>query len=197
MTHFAKLTLVSSLTSIFFVGCGEQTSVTATEPTPESKDSMAKIENITKIEILEAINKARAEARDCHDGQGVVGPSAPLTWNDKLYASAYEHSNDLANSNTFDHNGSGTRFDVTGSNSGTASRFYERIQANGYVDYEIIGENIAGGQESIQTALTAWLASPAHCTNIMESEFREIGVAVVVNPDATYGIYWTQNFGGK
>ena len=197
MRNFTKLTLISSLTSTLFVGCGEQVSTTATVPTPAGKESMAKAETITKIEILEAINKARAKARDCHDGRGIVGPSAPLTWNNKLYASAYEHSNDLAQSNTFNHDGSGTRFDVTGSNNGTASRFNERINANGYVDYEIIGENIAGGQESIEDALTAWLASPAHCTNIMEAEFTEIGVAVVVNPDSTYGVYWTQNFGGN
>jgi uncharacterized protein YkwD len=31
----------------------------------------------------------------------------------------------------------------------------------------------------------------------MESEFTEIGVAVVVNSDSKYRVYWTQNFGGK
>jgi len=194
MTHFAKLTLISSLASIFFVGCGETAS---TVSTPLPKGSMTKVENITKVEILKVINNARSVERDCHDGRGIVGPSAPLTWNNRLYASAYEHSNDLAQSNTFEHDGSGTSSDITGSNNENASHFNERIQANGYVDYEIIGENIAGGQDSIEKALTAWLASPAHCTNIMESEFTEVGVAVVVNPDAKYGIYWTQNFGGN
>jgi uncharacterized protein YkwD len=193
MTHLTKLALISSITSIFFVGCGE-TGPTATTATEEN---MTKVTTTSQVKILEAINKARAEVRDCNDGRGVVGPSAPLSWNDALYASAYEHSNDLAVSDTFDHAGSGTASDVTGSNNGNASQFNERIKANGYVDYSIIGENIAGGQESIESAVTAWLASPAHCTNIMESEFTEMGVAVVVNEDSTYGIYWTQNFGGK
>ena len=177
-----------------FVGCGEQTTTDTSNSTDINIESALKTTNDT---ILKVINRARAEARDCNDGRGIVGPSIALTWNSELYASAYEHSSDLATSDTFSHMGSGTESDITGSNSGNNSKFNERIKENGYTSYSIIGENIAGGQENIESALKAWLASPAHCTNIMEKEFTEIGVAVVVNPDSTYGIYWTQNFGGK
>lgn len=195
MKNITKLALISSVTSIMFVGCGDSAPTTASTTTDESIISSAL--KTTNTAILDAINKARAEARDCNDGRGVVGPSVALTWNAELYAAAYEHSNDLATSDTFSHSGSGTSSDITGSNNGNASQFNERIRANGYTDYILIGENIAGGLESIESAVTAWLASPAHCTNMMESEFTEIGVAVVANPDSTYGIYWTQNFGGK
>jgi len=41
------------------------------------------------------------------------------------------------------------------------------------------------------------LASPAHCTNIMNANFKEIGVAVVTDASSEYGIYWTQSFGAK
>jgi uncharacterized protein YkwD len=194
MKNIAKLAFISSVTSIIFIGCGDDTVTTSSVPSSESMEQAVKTTNKT---ILKVINKARAEVRDCHDGKGMVGPSVALTWNNELYASAYEHSNDLAQSDTFSHMGSGTSSDITGSNSGKASKFNDRIKENGYKEYTILGENIAGGQESIESALKAWLASPAHCTNIMEKEFREIGVAVVVNPDSTYGIYWTQNFGGK
>ena len=194
MKNLTKLALISSLTSIMFVGCGES-GPTSSSTTNESTISSAL--KTTNTAILDAINKARSVARDCHDGRGFVEAAAPLTWNAELYASALEHSSDLATSDTFSHDGSGTESDVTGSNNGSASHFNDRIRANGYTDYTLIGENIAGGLESIESAVTAWLASPAHCTNIMESEFTEIGVAVVANPDSTYGIYWTQNFGGK
>jgi uncharacterized protein YkwD len=194
MKNLTTLALIASITSIMFVGCGES-GTTSSSALNESTISSAL--KTTNSAILDAINNARAEVRDCHDGRGLVGPSVALTWNAELYASAYEHSNDLASSNTFSHDGSGTLSDVTGSNNGTASTFNERILANGYTDFTLIGENIAGGMESIELAVASWLASPAHCTNIMENEFTEIGVAVVVNPDSTYGIYWTQNFGGK
>ena len=191
MKNITKLALI---TSIIFVGCGDETVTTSSAPSSENMELAVKTANKT---ILKVINRARAEVRDCNDGHGMVGPSVALTWNDELYASAYEHSSDLAQSNTFSHMGSGTVSDITGSNSGKASKFNDRIKENGYTSYSILGENIAGGQESIETALQAWLASPAHCTNIMEEDFTEIGVAVVVNSDSTYGIYWTQNFGGK
>jgi uncharacterized protein YkwD len=179
------------IVSLFFIGCGGGTTTTtvnsdSTEFTkPEQQD------------ILIAINKARSVARDCNDGLGLVGPAHPLTWNSELYASAYEHSSDLAQSNTFSHKGSGTSSDITGSNNGNASMFYERIEANGYVEYSALGENIAGGQSSIDEVMKAWLESPAHCKNIMSDMFLEVGVAIVVNPDSDYGIYWTQNFGSK
>ena len=186
---------LSLIISIFFIGCGEQAPTsTVTTVSPTSKSSV-EVLKLSKEDILTAINSARDEVRDCNDGLGLVGPAQPLTWNDNLYASAYEHSSDLAESNTFAHEGSGTVYDVTGSNSGAASLFNERIEANGYGEFRAVGENIAGGQESIEEAVQAWLDSPAHCTNIMSDAFSEVGVAVVVNPDSEYGIYWTQNFG--
>ena len=194
MKNFTTLALITSITSLMFVGCGEAGTTSASVLNESTITSALKTSNEA---ILDAINTARAEVRDCHDGRGLVGPSVALTWNAELYASAYEHSNDLASSNTFSHDGSGTVSDVTGANNGTASTFDERIFANGYMDFSLIGENIAGGMESIELAVASWLASPAHCTNIMENEFTEVGVAVVVNSDSTYGIYWTQNFGGK
>ncbi len=149
-------------------------------------------------DILNAINLARSVPRDCNDGLGVVGPSRPLVWNDNLYASAYEHSKDLAQSNTFSHLGSGTETDITGMNRGERqSKFFERIENNGYVNFYTVGENIAGGQTTVNEVMKAWLESPKHCTNIMNDKFKEVGVAIVTKKDSDFKIYWTQNFGGK
>jgi len=192
MANFKTFTL--SIISLLFIGCG------ASDSSPKSaynESSFLLVEETTQAEILKAINSARAIPRDCHDGKGIVSAAKALTWNTELYASAYEHSNDLAKSNTFSHYGSGTSSDITGSNNGKSSYFNERIRANGYVDYKTIGENIAGGQGSIDEAIKAWLVSPAHCTNIMNPKFKEIGVAVIADSNSDYGIYWTQSFGAK
>ncbi|CAA6827193.1 MAG: Transporter [uncultured Sulfurovum sp.] len=187
-------TLSFTLVSLFFIACGN----TGNAPTTLASYSNYEIaEKTTQDEILNAINEARAISRDCHDGNGVVSAAPALIWNNELYASAYEHSYDLAQSNTFSHYGSGTTFDITGSNNGKSSYFNDRIKANGYTGYKSIGENIAGGQESIQEAVNAWLASPTHCTNLMNANFQEIGVAVATNASSEYGIYWTQSFGTK
>ncbi|CAA6820643.1 MAG: Transporter [uncultured Sulfurovum sp.] len=192
MTHLKTLSL--TFISLFFIACGGASDApTASGDTSTYENA----EKTTKSEILNAINDARAVARDCKDGNGFVSAVPALTWNDELYASAYEHSYDLAQSNTFSHYGSGTASDITGSNNSNSSYFNERIKANGYVGYKTVGENIAGGQGSIQEAVSAWLASPAHCTNLMNGDFKEIGVAVVTDSSSEYGIYWTQSFGAK
>ena len=144
--------------------------------------------------LLDAINKERASQHTCGD-RGTFGPVHPLVWNANLHASALEHAIDLAVSDTFSHDGSGTDSDITGN--GTPSKFYERIERNGYDNYYSVGENIAGGQRTLDEVMKAWMASPGHCENIMKSTYTEVGVAIVKNDNSTYQVYWVQNFGSK
>ncbi|MCK5855766.1 MAG: CAP domain-containing protein [Sulfurovaceae bacterium] len=189
---------ISLLIVLFlFTACGDTGSSVATASVERTSDITRVLKTENK-DMLTALNLARSVARDCNDGLGIVGPSRALTWNDELYAAAYEHSSDLAQSNTFSHSGSGTEYDVTGMNSGERqSHFFERIESNGYGNFNTLGENIAGGQTNIVEAMEAWLASPAHCTNIMNDKFEEVGIAVVIEEESDFGIYWTQNFGTK
>jgi len=183
------------LSTFILIGCGEVSSNTPIKLF--NQENITKI-SITQQEFLDAINKARSTSRDCYPNnpnRGFMKATHPLTWNNELYSSALEHSRDLANSDTFSHLGSGTKYDITGN--GKASKFFERIIDNGYTKYYSVGENIAGGQKDLEEVMTEWLNSPAHCTNIMKDTYKEIGVAVVLNNHSTYGIYWTQNFGSK
>jgi len=182
--------------TLLIMGCGDSSSNGVTQTTP-SQSEVSKI-SVTQQEFLDAINQARSVPRDCYPDdptRGEMPATHPLTWNNELYASALEHSTDLAESDTFAHLGSGTSSDITGD--GEQSRFFERIIANGYSNYYSVGENIAGGQQNLREVMDAWLQSPGHCVNIMKNTFTEVGVAVVLEEDSTYGIYWTQNFGSK
>jgi len=181
--------LLIILITSFFIGCG-------TSPVAKIEKLNVYIPESNQI-ILEVINKARAIERDCYDGEGLVGPSDPLVWNEELFNAAYEHSQDLAYSDTFSHIGSGTKYDKTGNNLKKRSHFDERIASNQYLNYSSVGENIAAGQNSLDELMSAWLKSPAHCANIMSPVFAEVGVAVVVKEETKYGIYWTQNFGDR
>lgn len=62
-------------------------------------------------------------------------------------------------------------------------------------DYKIkwtaIGENIAKGQKSPQEVVEAWMNSPGHRANILNSNFNQIGVGVVQSGGY---YYWTQLF---
>lgn len=111
----------------------------------------------------------------------MLGPFSPLTWSNELFTAAYAHSNDLAKSNTFFHDGSGTQSDVTGLNLNKKSSFIERIQANGYSNYRTIGENLAARYSELEPTIQSWLASPKHCNNIMNPEFKDMGIAISIN----------------
>ncbi|MFJ6481762.1 CAP domain-containing protein [Streptomyces sp. NPDC091682] len=54
------------------------------------------------------------------------------------------------------------------------------------------GENIARGQGDAEAAMKAWMNSPDHKANILNCEFRTLGVGVHV---AAGGPWWTQDFG--
>ena len=60
------------------------------------------------------------------------------------------------------------------------------------ISYKAAGENIAMGQKTPEQVVQAWMDSPGHRANIMNSSFTHIGVGYVAS-----GNYWTQQFIGK
>jgi len=171
----------------------EETEETTEETQPTLDDAM-------KQAYLDTINEARSEGRECGE-YGYFSATSALTWNEQLYDASYEHSKDMAISNTFSHTGSGTQSDETAEaiHSGTGSSVSERIEHNGYTNWRRYGENIAAGtsmDEAIE-AMEGWLASPGHCKNIMKPEFTEVGMAIYYNENSHYKYYWTQDFGTK
>ncbi len=157
--------------------------------------STATISTELKNEYLLEINKARSMPQDC-GSEGIFYEAVALTWNDKLYQAAYEHSYDLATTNTFSHSGSGEATDITGVQLGKKSTAKERIEAYGY-QYSLIGENIASGTNSstAKKVVAQLMKSAGHCANIMNPKYREVGMAMSKNSASTYTYYWTQNFG--
>ena len=126
-------------------------------------------------------------------------PVPPLRWNSKLALAAKIHSNDLAESNTFSHTGSGESSDIVAQldHPGTGSTMQERIEYTGYTEWTYLGENIAGGQSTVQEVIDAWIGSPGHCRNLMREEFTEVGMTRVNNTNSKYKSYWTQDFGKR
>jgi uncharacterized protein YkwD len=69
----------------------------------------------------------------------------------------------------------------------------DRVRNAGY-DWSVVGENIAAGQQTINTVIAAWLDSPGHCANIMHSLYTEFGAKSYSVDGSDYPIYWTQVF---
>ena len=132
--------------------------------------------------VLELVNEIRAEGTTCADTQ--QPPVEPLEWDARLATAAAKHSEDMAAAGTLSHT---TPSGAIHYEPGTTPA--QRVEAQGYT-YRTMGENIALGAASAEEVVDLWLTSPGHCRNIMNADFREIGVG---RADA----YWTQNFGAR
>ena len=175
-------------------------STVSPEPVETSTSNVPKLDNAVKQVYLDVINDARSESHTC--GKYGVKPAVPaLKWNDALYKASWQHSNDLAQTNTFSHTGSGKDTDITAQakHPGKGSTPGERIVHNGYANWRAYGENIAAGtvMDEAQEAIDGWLKSPGHCVNLMSPNFKEVGMAYVLKSDSHYTHYWTQDFGAK
>ncbi|MFD8416803.1 CAP domain-containing protein [Streptomyces sp. NPDC059650] len=117
--------------------------------------------------VVTLVNQARARA-----GCGPVRANPPLA------ALAAAFSKDMAVRGFFDHT------DPDGNTP------WDRATNAGISG--LGGENIARGQGDAQAAMNAWMNSPGHKANILNCEFRTLGVGVHV---AAGGPWWTQDFG--
>jgi len=133
-------------------------------------------------ELLALVNQHRTAGATCGD-RGSFPAVGTLAWSDALTSASLMHSDDMVAANFFAH---------TGSDGRSAG---QRITAAGYV-WRTWGENIAAGQPTVARVMADWMKSPGHCANLMNANFRDIGVACVAGSSGTtYRTYWTQNFG--
>jgi uncharacterized protein YkwD len=116
--------------------------------------------------ILDLVNAARAAGRRC--GGKDFAPVAPLALDPALTRAALEHSRDMAE--------------------------HVRVERAGFGTHRIVGENIAAGAMTPQQVTEGWLASPAHCENIMDGRFTLIGIAYAENLHTASAVFWTQDF---
>jgi uncharacterized protein YkwD len=134
-----------------------------------------------EADALRIVNQYRAAGASC-GSRGSFAPTAALTINAKLTSAAYAHSSDMAANDYFSHDSQDGRSMV------------DRINATGYA-WSTVGENIAAGYFSVQSAVDGWMASDGHCANLMNPRFTEFGLACARNTASTYRIYWTQDLG--
>ncbi|WP_372478056.1 CAP domain-containing protein [Streptomyces barringtoniae] len=123
--------------------------------------------NATEAEVLKLVNEERAK----------VGCSA-LTVNSSLTRLAESFSDDMAARDFFDHT------DPDGKTP------WDRAAAAGITG--LGGENIARGQADAAAVMQAWMDSPGHRANILNCDFKTLGVGVHFGPG---GPWWTQDFG--
>jgi uncharacterized protein YkwD len=77
------------------------------------------------------------------------------------------------------------------------TNFAGRISAVGY-NWQYAGENIATGYPTPAAVVSAWMASPDHCRNILDPHFRNVGTGespAGIASEQSGSATWTQDFG--
>ncbi|GAB2447498.1 CAP domain-containing protein [Streptomyces incanus] len=142
---------------------------TAPQPEKETPSSPVAVseEAVAGAQVLQLVNQERAK----------VGCS-PVAANSSLTGLATAFSRDMADRDFFDHT------DPDGDTP------WDRASAAGISD--LGGENIARGQATAAAVMEAWMDSPGHKANILNCDFKTLGVGVHFGSG---GPWWTQNFG--
>ena len=118
-----------------------------------------------EAELIALINKER-----------VKNGSKPLTINWEAARLARYKSEEMKRHGLFSHESL-----VYGSPQETMERFQ--------VPFELVGSNIAMGQETAAEVLEAWRSSQSHYANILRAEYTSAGVGVSVDDGGIF--YWT------
>lgn len=145
--------------------------------------------------VIEMINRARANPNaeaarlemGLNDGlaPGTISstPKPPLAPHQALVNAAQAHSQDMIDRDFFDH------INPSGQNPG------HRITAAGY-NWNAYGENIAQTYSAVDVH-NLLFESPSHRTNIMSTNYREIGVGVRIADDFFSSVYGTEKFANR
>ncbi|MFF1715901.1 CAP domain-containing protein [Streptomyces sp. NPDC058268] len=134
-------------------------------PAASSKSPSA--ESMAEATVLTLVNQERAK----------VGCS-PVSGDSALASLAGDFSSDMAERDFFDHT------DPDGATP------WDRAEKAGISD--LGGENIARGQANAQSVMDAWMNSPGHRANILNCDYKTLGVGAHFAPG---GPWWTQDFG--
>jgi uncharacterized protein YkwD len=124
-------------------------------------------------ELLTLINDYRAQ-----NGKG------PLVITKTLGAAAQHHSDDMAENDYFAH----TLSDGT--------TWSKNMTNHGYTYTTYRGENLAGNSANAQGVFIQWKNSYGHNANLLNKNYKAIGIGQAHNADARYDWYTTATFGG-
>lgn len=126
-------------------------------------------------QVVELVNDARADES-----------LPPLKRSDPLERAARYHAVDLGQDDYFSHD----TFDRSGGELDFICDTWQRIAA--YTP-GANAENIAAGYTTPQEVVQAWLSSPGHKYNILNTTSRELGVGYYEGSGGYY-TYWVQDF---
>ena len=120
--------------------------------------------------------------------QRAINGVGRLTPNRRLSAAAQKHAGQMARRDFVDHQSPDGR------------SLQDRIATAGY-SWRVIAENLSAGQPSPESTVQSWMTSPAHRNNMLNPDYREVGVGYSVpskeGKRQRYRNYWVVVFGAR
>lgn len=166
----------SLLAAALLAACGGSGDDAATAPLTPAPPA-------TQQQLLDLVNTARSQPRLC--GTDAYAAAPALAWSPALHNAADAHARDMATRQYFAH--------VAPPPAPHGATVADRAERFGYS--RDVGENIAAGHPTAEAAMQAWLNSPGHCRNIMNPNYRALGMAYTYTHLGSHRHYWVQNFG--
>jgi uncharacterized protein YkwD len=145
---------------------------TPTQTSTSSAPPSGTVGSAEENEVVRLTNAERAK-----------GGCQPLKHDAQLRKAAFDHSSDMAARNYFSHTSQDGR------------SFLDRIRGAGFTGGNGWAENIAKGQQTPASVMSAWMNSSGHKANIMNCKYNLIGVGAVKNSGGQ--ILWTQVFASR
>jgi uncharacterized protein YkwD len=116
---------------------------------------LGRVSSVSAGDVLADTNTARAQSS-----------LPPLASNDKLNEAAFLKAKDMFANNYWAH---------TSPAGVTPWQWFADVGYN----YDVAGENLAKNYPTAQATVDAWMASPTHRANILNTKYQDIGLAVV------------------
>ena len=170
LKHHLSLLPTKRVRIILAASCAATCALPLLAPAPAAAVSVSRIER----NQVATINKYRAQ-------HGL----RRLVIDVKLTRTAEWMGRDMPRYNYFSHT------DHTGRDP------FVRLSHFGYPSNSWRGENLAAGNPGVSGTFVQWRNSPGHNANLLNGNYRAIGIARVVAPGSAYGYYWATEFGSR
>lgn len=176
-----RVVTVSRLALVIVVAFAAVLTSAAVAPRGANAADEASCLSTAEKQFLTLINQYRATKK-----------LAPVQASKTLNIASYKHSLDMGKRKYFAHN---TKTPLPAGQSGALP--WDRMKDAGYGYNTYKGENIAAGYSSAQAVFNGWKASSGHNKNMLNPNFKVIGIGFVNVTGSPYKYYWTTDFGGK
>ncbi len=146
---------------------------------PTGKENV-EVQNIEyEQEVLNLVNEIRIK----HNLK-------PLSWQEDLARAARYHAQDMALDEYMEH----PTYDRKNNRLVKVCGTFDRIEK--FIKLPYLAENISAGKPTAKETVDGWMKSKGHRTNILNPNFKYLGVGYFYESNSFYKHYWVQDFGG-